>query len=55
MYGSIQVTDASGNTVIWVLDCVDDKARLKSEMTDTEFAASEKAKWREATDIKSKG
>ena len=39
-YGSLDV-----NGVIWLWDYVNDKPRLKSEMTKEEIAASEKAKW----------
>ena len=44
MYGSIEVSD-NGKKVIWLWDYVNDKARLKTEMTKEEIMASEKAKW----------
>ena len=44
MYGSIEVSD-NGKKVIWLWDYVNDKARLKTEMTKDEIMASEKAKW----------
>jgi len=40
MYGSMEVADANGKKVTWVWDYVNDKARVKTEMT-----LSEKAKW----------
>jgi hypothetical protein len=45
MYGSMEVTDANGKKVTWVWDYVNDKARVKTEMTLSERTASEKAKW----------
>jgi hypothetical protein len=45
LYGSIKCKDANGNEVVWIYDYVNDKPRLKSEMTKDEIAASEKAKW----------
>jgi hypothetical protein len=45
MYGSMIVKDeVSGKSVTWLWYYVNDKARLKSEMTKEEIAASEKAK-----------
>ena len=45
MYGSIEVSDASGKKVTWVWDYKNNKPRLKSEMTKEEISESEKAKW----------
>ena len=45
MYGSMEVSDANSNKVTWVWDYVNDKPRLKTEMTNEEITASEKAKW----------
>jgi hypothetical protein len=45
MYGSIEVSDANGKKVTWLWDYVNDKPRLKTEMTKEEIMASEKAKW----------
>lgn len=45
MYGSINCTDANGKKVTWLWDYVNDKARLKSEMTTEEILASQKVKW----------
>ena len=45
MHGSIEVTDANGNKVVWLWDYANDKARLKTQMTEDEIMASEKAKW----------
>lgn len=45
MYGSIKVTDEKGNKVTWLYDYVNDKPRLKDDMTPDEIKASEKAKW----------
>lgn len=45
MYGSIEVSDANGKKVTWLWDYVNDKPRLKKEMTKDEITASEKAKW----------
>lgn len=50
MYGSIEVQDANGKKVIWLWDYVNDKPRLKSEMTKEEIDASEKAKWTQVKD-----
>ena len=33
MHGSIEVTDANGNKVVWLWDYANDKARLKTQMT----------------------
>lgn len=49
LYGSMQVSDANGNTVTWLWDYANDKPRLKTEMTKEEITASEKAKWEGAT------
>jgi len=40
MYGSIKIQG-----YLWLWDYVNDKPRLKSEMTKEEIKASEKAKW----------
>ena len=45
MYGSLETADENGKKVIWLWDYVNDKPRLKSEMTKEEIAASKKAKW----------
>jgi len=45
MYGSMEVSDASGKKVTWLWDYVNDKPRLKSEMSKEEIKASERAKW----------
>jgi hypothetical protein len=45
MYGSVKATDANGNTVEWVWDYATDEPRLKHEMTQEQFTASERAKW----------
>lgn len=45
MYGSMQAIDASGKKVTWLWDYVNDKPRLKKEMTKEEIIASEKAKY----------
>lgn len=45
MYGSMEAVDANGKKVIWLWDYVNEKPRLKSEMTKEEIHASEKAKW----------
>jgi len=45
MYGSMEVSDANGEKVIWLWDYANDKPRLKEEMTKEEIAVSEKAKW----------
>jgi len=45
LYGSMDVTDKDGNKVTWLWDYVNEKPRLKTEMTKEEIAASEKAKW----------
>ena len=45
MYGSMEASDANGKKVIWLWDYVNDKPRLKTEMSKVEIMASEKAKW----------
>lgn len=45
MYGSMEVIDEKGNKEIWVWDYVNDRPRLKNEMTKEEKMASEKEKW----------
>lgn len=45
MYGRIDVTDTSGKKVTWLYDYVNDKPRLKSDMTKEEILASERARW----------
>lgn len=45
MYGAMEVKGADGKKVTWLWDYVNDKPRLKSEMTKEEIVASEKAKW----------
>ena len=45
MYGSMEVSDANGKKVTWLWDYANDKPRLKTEMTEEEIMASEKAKW----------
>lgn len=45
MYGSMEFSDANGKKVTWLWDYVNDKPRLKTEMTKEEIMASEKAKW----------
>lgn len=40
LYGSMKI-----NNVLWVWDYVNDKPRIKSEMTKQEIEANEKAKW----------
>lgn len=50
MYGSMEVSDAYGNKLVWIWDYVNDKARLKNEMTKEEIDASEKAKWMSVKD-----
>jgi hypothetical protein len=44
LYGGMEVI-SNGKKVIWLWDYVNDKPRLKSEMTEEEINASEKAKW----------
>lgn len=44
LYGSIEVV-SEGKKVIWLWDYVNNKPRLKTEMTKDEISASEKAKW----------
>jgi hypothetical protein len=45
MYGSMEMIDSEGKKVTWLWDYVNDKPRLKTEMTKDEIMASEKAKW----------
>lgn len=45
IYGSMEVSDASGKKVTWFWDYANDKPRLKTEMIKEEIMASEKAKW----------
>lgn len=44
LYGAMSVS-AKGNTEKWVWDYAQDKSRMRKEMTDEEWAASEKVKW----------
>lgn len=41
----MKATDNKGNSISYVWDYANDKARIKGEMTKEEIAASEKAKW----------
>lgn len=41
----MEVSDANGKKVTWLWDYANDKARLKTQMTEDEIMASEKAKW----------
>lgn len=43
-HGSIIVKGANGKKVTWLWDYVNDRPRLKSEMTKEEIEASEKKK-----------
>ena len=45
IYGEMKATDNKGNSISYVWDYANDKARIKGEMTKEEIAASEKAKW----------
>ena len=45
LYGSMIVEGNDGKKAVWLWDYANDKARLKSEMTQDEIMASEKAKW----------
>lgn len=45
LYGSMTVKDNNGKSVRWLWDYANDKARLESEMTKEEIAASERTKW----------
>ena len=45
MYGSMEASDENGNKVIWLWDYVNDKPRIKTEMSKDEIMASEKSKW----------
>lgn len=40
MYGQMNI-----NGVVWIWDYVNERARIKSEMTKEEIAESEKIKW----------
>jgi hypothetical protein len=48
-YGDAKVT-SGGKTVVWTWDYVNDKPRIKSEMTKEEIMASEKAKYKPVGD-----
>lgn len=43
-YGSMNVVSANGKKVTWLWDYVNEKPRLKTEMTKDEITASEKVK-----------
>jgi hypothetical protein len=45
LYGQMEIIGRDGKSVIWLWDYVNDKPRLKSEMTKEEIKASEKVKW----------
>ena len=47
MYGSMVVKDEHGNKVTWIYDYANGRPRLKTEMTEEEIAASERAKYNE--------
>lgn len=53
-FGSYEYTDTLGNRVTFVWDYVQNKARLKSEMTKDEIVESEKAKWSKLKDERNK-
>ena len=42
MYGSMEVSDANGEKVIWLWDYANDKPRLKEEMTKEEYERENK-------------
>ena len=44
LYGSMICEGEDGSKVVWLRDYANNKARLKTEMTKEEIAASEKAK-----------
>ena len=44
IYGSMTAIDNDGKKHVWLWDFANNKARLKSEMTKKEIAASEKAR-----------
>lgn len=45
LYGTILIKNDKGEEIVWVWDYANDKPRLKTEMTEEEMTASEKAKW----------
>ena len=47
MYGTLTAQDQHGKKVIWLWDYANNKARLKTEMTKEEIAASERAKYKQ--------
>ncbi len=49
LYGSMEVVGTDGKKVKWIYDYVNDKPRLKSEMTKKEIMASEVHKWQQLT------
>jgi hypothetical protein len=53
MYGSMEVTDANGKKVTWLWDYVNDKPRLKTDMSKEEISASKKAKETRYSAVKS--
>lgn len=46
IHGSMKV-QSGGKTVTWLWDYANNKARLETDMSKEEIAASEKAKWDE--------
>ena len=44
MHGSMEAVGSDGSRIIWLWDYVNDRPRLKSEMTKEEILASRKAK-----------
>lgn len=44
IHGSLKVIDKNGKETVWIYDYINDRARLKSEMTKEEIKASEKAR-----------
>jgi hypothetical protein len=45
VYGTMKI-----NNVEWVWDWVNDKPRIKSEMTKDEYMASEKIRWQQVSE-----
>jgi hypothetical protein len=50
LYGAMTVS-ANGNTAKWVWDYNLNKSRLRKEMTDEEWMASEKAKYEQLKNL----
>ena len=45
IYGGMNIKDSDGKSIEWIYDYIQDKPRLKSEMSKDEISESEKKRW----------